>query len=71
MNAGVHSRLAGFEYMGGAQGCEACHGNGSLHIDTDDGSKIFKFGELLPEESEALCAKCHTDGKLMDWTHGV
>lgn len=68
MSAGIHSRLAGFEYMGGSEGCEACHGGGSLHVDSD-GDKILKFDELLPEESAAVCAKCHTDGKLMDWTH--
>jgi len=68
LGAGVHSRLAGFEYMGGTEGCEACHGGGSLHVDSD-GDQILKFGELLPEESAAVCAKCHTDGKLMDWTH--
>ena len=50
MSAGVHSRLAGFEYMGGTEGCEACHGGGSLHVDSD-GGQILKFGELLPEES--------------------
>jgi len=66
--AGVHSRLAEFEYMGGTEGCEACHGGGSLHVEAD-GAKILKFGELLPEESAAVCAKCHSDGKLMDWTH--
>ncbi len=68
MGAGVHSRLSEFEYMGGTTGCEACHGGGSLHVDSD-GDKILKFGELLPEESAAVCAKCHTDGNLMDWTH--
>jgi len=70
MSAGVHSRLAGFEYMGGTQGCEACHGGGSLHIDSADNGQILKFGELLPEESAAVCAKCHDSGKLIDWTHG-
>ena len=69
MGAGVHSRLADFEYMGGTEGCEACHGGGSLHVDSD-GDQILKFGDLLPEESAAVCAKCHSDGKLMDWTHG-
>jgi DmsE family decaheme c-type cytochrome len=54
--------------MGGTGGCEACHGGGSLHVESD-GDKILKFGELLPEESAAICAKCHTEGKLMDWTH--
>lgn len=71
MGAGVHSRLAGFEYAGGTQGCEACHGGGSLHIDSADNSQILEFGELLPEESAAVCAKCHSDGKLMDWTHSL
>ncbi len=68
--AGVHSRLSEFEYMGGTQGCEACHGGGSLHVESGDTSKILRFGEMLPEESAAVCAKCHSDGKLMDWTHG-
>lgn len=67
----VHSRLAEFEYMGGTQGCEACHGGGSLHAESGDAGKILQFGELLPEESAAVCAKCHTDGKLMDWTHSL
>ena len=66
VKAGVHSRLADFEYMGGTQGCEACHGGGSLHVDSD-GDQILKFGDLLPEESAAICAKCHTDGNLMEF----
>jgi DmsE family decaheme c-type cytochrome len=71
MANGVHARLAEFEYMGGTQGCEACHGGGSLHVEASGDGKILKFGELLPEESAAICAKCHTSGKLMDWTHSL
>jgi DmsE family decaheme c-type cytochrome len=70
MAGNVHGRLAEFEYTGGNQGCESCHGSGSLHVSTEgDAGKIIKFGELLPEQSAAVCAKCHTSGKLMDWTH--
>lgn len=69
MGHGVHARLAGFEYMGGTQGCEACHGGGSLHVQEGDSSKILRFGELTADEGAAVCAKCHTSGKLMDWTH--
>ncbi|HKL25456.1 MAG TPA: GSU2203 family decaheme c-type cytochrome [Desulfuromonadales bacterium] len=67
--ASIHGRIADFELMGAAGGCEACHGNGSLHISDDQAGKILKFDQLLPEESAAVCAKCHSDGSLMDWTH--
>ena len=69
MAGNVHSRLAEFEHMGGTQGCEACHGGGVCMLLRYTG-KILRFGELLPEKSAALCAKCHSSGKLMDWTHG-
>lgn len=67
--ASTHGRLADFELLGAAGGCEACHGNGSLHAEEGDTDYILRFGELLPEESAAVCAKCHSDGSLMDWTH--
>ena len=66
----VHGRLAAFELMGGTGGCEACHGAGSKHLSAEKNDQILKFGELLPEESAAVCAKCHSGGKLMEWTHG-
>ena len=67
--ASTHGRLAEFELMGAVSGCEACHGNGGLHVDDDNAGNILKFDQLLPEESAAVCAKCHSDGDLMDWTH--
>lgn len=70
MAKSVHGRLGDADYLGGTQGCEACHGGGSLHAESGDAGKILRFGELRPEESAALCAKCHSSGKLMDWTHG-
>ncbi|MHB8708630.1 MAG: GSU2203 family decaheme c-type cytochrome [Desulfuromonadales bacterium] len=69
MAASVHGRLAEFELMGGTGGCEACHGPGSKHVSSDKNDQIFKFGELNADEAAALCAKCHSSGKLMEWTH--
>jgi len=66
----VHGRLADFEYLGTEAGCEACHGGGSLHIEGGDAGRILRFEQLTPDQSAAICVKCHSDGKLMEWTHG-
>lgn len=66
----VHGRLADFEMMGAEKGCESCHGPGSLHVEGDgDTSRILRPAELTATETGAICAKCHSNGKLMDWTH--
>jgi len=66
----VHGRLAKFELMGAQNGCESCHGPGSLHVAGEgDTEHILRPAQLKPEETGAICATCHTDGELMDWTH--
>lgn len=65
----VHGRLASFETMGAERGCEACHGNGSLHAAEGDTSKILGFARLTPDQASAVCLKCHSYGSLMEW-HG-
>jgi len=66
----IHGRLANFEMMGAEKGCESCHGPGSQHVDNDgDTDYILRLSQLNADQSSAVCEKCHTDGKLMDFNH--
>jgi DmsE family decaheme c-type cytochrome len=66
----IHGRLADWEMMGAEQGCEACHGPGSQHVENyGDPSFIIRPAELTSDQSSAICVKCHSDGDLMDYVH--
>jgi len=70
----MHGRLSGFEIVGGAKGCEGCHGPGSIHIEEPDTETIISFSNITVDESSAICIKCHTGGDLMGWQgseHGM
>jgi DmsE family decaheme c-type cytochrome len=69
MAGNVHARLADFELMGASRGCQACHGPASLHVAEGAADKIVNPAKLHSDQSAALCAKCHSSGKLIDWTH--
>lgn len=66
----THGRLAEWELMGAEQGCEACHGPGSLHVENyGDADYIIRPTQLTSDQSSAICVKCHSDGDLMDYAH--
>jgi DmsE family decaheme c-type cytochrome len=46
------------------QGCEACHGPGKEHIESDgEVSKIFSFTKVKSEEASRQCLDCHQLGE--------
>lgn len=71
----VHMRIADFEVSGGYKtGCEACHGPGSVHVDSEgDPAKILVFGKdgMEPEAASAVCTTCHNNDVHMNWPGSV
>ena len=65
----IHGRIAAFETKPSMQidGCEACHGPGSKHIEEEDPAYIINPAKLEPAQASAICSRCHTDGETMDW----
>jgi len=46
-----------------SQGCEACHGPGSVHAGSTGKQKLPDPTKLSPAEIEAMCGKCHLPGE--------
>ena len=44
----------------GAEGCETCHGPGSIHVDNGGG----KGSIINPKRDPEICFTCHTDKKM-------
>ncbi len=67
----IHGKVKGFEtkVSGVVNGCEACHGPASKHIEDEDPSEIisFKGRKLTPIQKSEICLRCHTSGQTLDW----
>ncbi|ORJ58592.1 hypothetical protein [Geothermobacter hydrogeniphilus] len=47
-------------------GCEACHGAGSVHAETQNPAYIINPADLTPVEANMVCGQCHIRGKSID-----
>lgn len=47
-------------------GCEACHGAGSAHANTQNPAYIVNPADLPPAEANMVCGQCHIRGKSID-----
>ena len=64
----VHGKAAHPRSPAAAQGCESCHGPGSLHIeDPSDDTRIRKFSKMAARDTSATCLTCHTQTSHALW----
>lgn len=49
------------------QGCETCHGPGSLHVDNPTDVPVKRFSRMPPDEVNETCATCHNRGEHALW----
>ena len=60
-NLSAHARIAANEEIEGvAQGCEICHGPGSVHVEAGGGRGTM----INPSKKPEICFTCHLDKKM-------
>lgn len=55
----THARISNDKNEGTAQGCEICHGPGSVHAEANGG----KGSIINPKKDPSICFSCHTEKK--------
>ncbi|MBI2167025.1 MAG: hypothetical protein HYU34_02135 [Candidatus Omnitrophica bacterium] len=61
----THSRISVPGEKVKAQGCEMCHGPGSLHVEASDTDKKGKRQTIInPKRDPSACFNCHLDKKI-------
>lgn len=56
----THARISNEKMEGTAQGCEMCHGPGSVHAEASGG----KDNIINPKKSPEICFTCHMEKKM-------
>ncbi len=56
----THSRISNDKSDGAAQGCEMCHGPGSIHAEASGG----KDNIINPKKNPEICFTCHKEQKM-------
>jgi len=63
----VHGQLSDYQYPGLAIGCEACHGPGAAHAESEDPEDIFLPTAEMGNDGTDLCLDCHKTGHTLNW----
>jgi DmsE family decaheme c-type cytochrome len=62
-----HHRVSDPRAPAARQGCESCHGPGSLHVDDPAQYRVANPNKLAPEGVSAICTTCHNRGEHALW----